>query len=71
MVEATKADAYAPTDEEKLLITLHLGEKHFVDPSYKGSFLLKETEAHRRKELVSEIYYDYQLAVNKGDYYLG
>jgi len=42
-----------------------------IDPDYKSSVLLSKTEADKRKELISEIEYDYQLALNKGDCYLG
>ena len=42
-----------------------------IDPKHKDSVLLKETQAHRRKELVGDIEYDFSLALNHGDYFLG
>jgi hypothetical protein len=33
--------------------------------------VLKESQSQRRKELISEIYYNYALGLKKGDYYIG
>jgi hypothetical protein len=33
--------------------------------------LLSKVEVERRKEIASDIEYDYQLALQKGEYYLG
>ena len=73
MVEANAGvpDAFKPSEEEQLLINLHLGKNYQIDNEYKSSVLLKKTEAEKRKSLVSEIEYDYQLALNKGEYYIG
>lgn len=61
----------ASTDELEL-IKKYLGtEGVIVDPKYKGSFVLKETQAQRRKELVSDIVYNFALGIKKGDYYVG
>jgi len=32
---------------------------------------LKETQAHRRREIVSDVEYTYALALNHGEHYLG
>jgi hypothetical protein len=54
------------------LITKYLGtEGVIIDAGYKGSVLLKETQAQRRKELVSDIEYTFSLALNHGSNYLG
>lgn len=57
---------------EQELINKYLGtEGVIVDQGYKGSVVLKETQAHRRKELVSDIEYTFALALKHGDHYLG
>lgn len=70
MVEPSK-DSYVPSDESKALITKHLGLQATLDPGYNKSVTLKKSEAERRRELVGEIEYDFQLALNKGSHYLG
>lgn len=42
-----------------------------IDAHPKSTHVLKETQAIRRKELVSDIEYNYSLALNHGDYFLG
>jgi len=75
MVEATKA--YTPEPEELVHITNFLKggkdqqEGVYVDPEYKAIVNLKETEAQARLELISEIEYEFNLALNKGKHYLG
>jgi hypothetical protein len=73
MVESSdaKEGVFGPTENEKMLMHKRLGEGAFVDPGYKGSFLLSKVEAERRHEIVSDIEYDFQLALQKGEYYLG
>lgn len=48
-----------------------MGDDAVVDPGYKGSYLLSQVEAEKRAEVVSDIEYDFQLALRKGEYYLG
>ena len=42
-----------------------------MDTGFRSSVHLKKTEAEIRSKLVSEIEYDFQLALNKGSHYLG
>lgn len=73
MVESSdaKEGVFGPTEAEKKLMLKHLGETASVDPEYKASVLLSKVEVERRKEIASDIEYDYQLALQKGEYYLG
>ena len=75
MVEANKQDAkndeFQPSDQERVLLVKHLGNDYRVDPKFKTTVVLSKTEANTRKSLIKEIEYDYQLALQKGDYYLG
>ena len=75
MVEASnedsKTDEYTPTNEEQLLIIKHLGDAHIVDKMYKSTVVLSREQANKRKEHIMEIEYDFQIALQKGDYYLG
>ena len=73
MVESSdaKEGVFGPTEAEKKLMLKHLGESFSVDSGYKASVLLSKIEAERRKEIVSDIEYDFQLALQKGEYYLG
>ena len=50
----------------------HLGSDGvIVDSNFKGNVILKETQAKRRAELISDVEYTFSLALNHGDYYLG
>jgi hypothetical protein len=73
MVEPTAVveTGYVPSEVERALITLHLGDAPMLDKGYNANITLKKEEAEKRCELVSEIEYDFQLALNKGDYYIG
>jgi hypothetical protein len=74
MVEATQAAApsgYVPSEAERALITIHLGDAAMLDKGYNANITLKKEEAEKRTELITEIEYDFQLALNKGDYYIG
>ena len=74
MVEAnedSKTDEYTPTAEEQLLITKHLGDNAIVDKKYKSTVVLSREQADKRKSLILEIEYDFQIALQKGDFYLG
>lgn len=43
-----------------------------IDPCYnQPGICLSEREAEKRAELVSDIEYNYSLALNYGDFYLG
>ena len=60
------------TPEEQALITKYLGtEGVIIDSNFKSTAVLKETEAHRRKELISDVEYQFALALKHGDHYLG
>jgi len=66
------AEKNVKAEAEKTLIATYLGTKNVLeDPKYKETAVLKETEAHRRAELVSDVEYNYQIALKKGDYFLG
>ena len=74
MVEANaevKTDEYTPSEAEQLLITKHLGDHAIVDKKYKATVVLSREQADKRRSLIREIEYDFQLALQKGDYYLG
>jgi hypothetical protein len=73
MVESSdaKEGVFGPTENEKKLMLKHLGDDAHVDSGYKGNFLLSKVEADKRKEIVSDIEYEFQLALQKGEYYLG
>jgi len=73
MVENKDSTAahFTPSEAERSLIQTHLGLDAIVDKGYKATVLLKKEQAEKRKELISDIEYDYQLALNKGDHYLG
>jgi len=42
-----------------------------VDSNFKGNHILKEAQARRRVELITDVDYVFSLALNHGDYYLG
>ena len=74
MVEANedvKSDDYTPSEQEQLLIVKHLGEAAIVDKKYKSTVVLSREQAAKRRSLIREIEYDFQLALQKGDHYLG
>lgn len=64
-------NAYQPSDKEKQLVAQHLGAAALYDAGYKASVTLSKAEAMVRHGLVSDIEYDFQLALNKGEQYLG
>lgn len=49
----------------------HLGDEAIIDEDHKATVTLSREEATRREELVEDVEYFFQLALNKGDYYLG
>jgi hypothetical protein len=64
----------APTVEpkEQELITKHLGSQGvIIDSNFKSTGVLKETQAHKRGELISDVDYTFALALNHGEHYLG
>ena len=69
MVESSTQ--YEPTQEARALIFRHLGDEAIIDSGYKKQVLLTKDQAIRRAQLVSDIEYDFQLALQKGAYYLG
>ena len=64
-------NVYLPSEIERLLIAKNLGDAPMYDSGYKSTVTLKQEEAQRRFDLVSDIEYDFQLALNIGDYYVG
>jgi hypothetical protein len=59
-----------PKDQE--LITKHLGSQGvIIDSNFKSTGVLKETQAHKRRELISDVEYTFALALNHGEHYLG
>jgi hypothetical protein len=44
---------------------------HFVDPGYKKTVNISKEEADKRSKIVTEIEYDFQLAILKGTHYFG
>ena len=69
-MESTSAPVVEPQEQE--LITKHLGsEGVIIDSGFKTTGVLKETQAHRRRELVSDVEYTFALALNHGSHYLG
>ena len=69
MVDAAKG--YDPSSETRALVAKILGDGAHFDSGYNKNITLKKTEAERRFELVDEIEYDFQIAINKGDHYIG
>ena len=71
MVEEIKTDEYTPSEQEQLLIIKHLGDHAIVDKKFKSTVVLSREQADVRNSLIRDIEYDYQLALKKGDFYLG
>lgn len=73
MVESSdaKESVYTPSENEKKLLMRHLGDEAVVDPGYLLNVLLSRDDANKRKEIVSDIEYDFQLALQKGEYFFG
>ena len=71
MVEATAQAGFRPSETEQALILQHLGDEAVVDEKFKSTVTLSRAQAETRERLIQEIEYDFQLALNKGNYYLG
>jgi hypothetical protein len=71
MVDAKKQQGYEPTSETRAIVAKHLGDGAYFDSGYNKNITLKKGEAERRFQLVSEIEYDFQIAINKGTHYMG
>ena len=71
MVEASNQDGFKPSEAEEALIKKHLGNDAIVDAGYKANVNLTKSEAEYREKLIEDVEYDFQLALNKGGYYLG
>jgi len=71
MVEEIKTEDYEPTMDEQVLILKHLGDHAIVDKKFKACVVLSKEQAQKRRDLLLDVEYDYQLALQKGDYYLG
>ena len=48
-----------------------MGPGAIIDKKFKSTVVLSREQASQRKSLISEIEYDFQLALQKGDHYLG
>ena len=58
--------------KELELISKNLGSHGvIIDSNFKSTGVLKETQAHKRRELISDVEYVYALALNHGEHYLG
>ena len=69
-MESISATVVEPQEQE--LINKHLGTTGvIIDSSFKSTGVLKESQAHRRRELISDVEYTFALALNHGNYYLG
>lgn len=51
MVESTQA-GYVPSEAERALITIHLGDAAMLDKGYNANITLKKEEAEKRCELL-------------------
>lgn len=74
MVEASadNKNDYELSPEEQLLVTKHLGEgTYIVDKKRKSTVVLSREQADWRKSVIQEVEYDFALALQKGDYFLG
>lgn len=50
---------YSPSEVERLLVAKHLGDAPMYDPGFKNTVTLKQEEAERRFQLISDIEYDF------------
>jgi len=69
--DAKATDGFEPSKEEQVMMLQHLGDETIVDKQHKVTVNLTKLEAEKRASLVEEVEYNFQLALNKGDYYLG
>ena len=69
----TKKDAFAPSEAQMEIIKKHFSmEDVIIDSGYNSVHVcLSQVEATRRAQLVSDIEYNFSLALKKGDNYLG
>lgn len=67
MVEEKKeSTGYVPPFETRTLISKYLGDVAILDQGYNKDLILLKTEAEKRDSLISEVEYEYSLALNKG-----
>ena len=60
MVESSQNSAvFKPSDEERDLITQHLGPDAIVDEKFKSTVTLTREQANRRCELIEDVEYDF------------
>jgi len=71
MVESKEVKPFDPSGDEKILLVKHLSENIMIDPGFKKNAILTEEEAKIRAKLITEIEYEFQLALQKGNYFLG
>ena len=65
----SKSEGYEPSVEEKIFITKHMGQNTICDSGYQKIVNLTQTEAQVRKEAVSEVEYNFSVAILRGKYY--
>ena len=76
MVEEEKkgeGKEFKPSDKEEGILREVLGgDTVIVDKKFKVSNItLTKAEAEKRESLIEDVEYDFQLALNHGDYYVG
>ena len=60
MVESSQSSSvFKPSDEERELITQHLGADAIVDEKFKSTVTLTRDQASRRCDLIEDVEYDF------------
>ena len=58
--------------KEQEMINKYLGTQGvIIDSNFKSTGVLKESQAYKRRELVSDVEYTFALALNHGEHYVG
>lgn len=72
-METESAKTFEPSADQSALIAKHLNQDSTILDPYYGdtNIVLTQLAADRRAELVSDIEYNFSLALNKGSNYLG
>lgn len=72
MENSAAATTQSADPKEIEMISKFLGTHGvIIDANFKSTGVLKETQAHKRRELISDVEYTYALALNHGEHYLG
>lgn len=73
MEGANEQKSFVPSDAQMDIIKKHFSmEDVIIDTAYNSNHIcLSQIEATRRAQLVSDIEYNFSLALKKGDNYLG